>query len=156
MSSTRAWLRDQVATEGGRVRAGDTDEATAAADITAQAFLRDGAAMEIVTIAIAKQIRSWLAKHNRAGTGQMLLFDDLPPQLEIAPGRFVAQPSMTGPDWDAALKQAETKESNAAGFAAEVRAAYKAVRHLLSDDSSVKTADVQDRLAEQRQRETGS
>lgn len=81
------------------------------------------------------------------GDGQLVMvFPDVPAHLEVAPGRFAHQSVMTGPDWDAALRQAETKASNANGFADTVRRAYDRVRPLLTEDT-LTTAQVAGLLA---------
>lgn len=109
---------------------------------------------EIVRAAMASRLQKWIsayliglsAAEIEALNGQMPLpYPDLPPLLEVRPGRFVRQGAATRVDLRAALVQAETKESNAAGFAAKIRRLTEAALPLMPDDS-VTLADIADRL----------
>lgn len=72
------------------------------------------------------------------------LFPELPRVLEIGPGRFARIGVMTGTDWDRALKQAQTKASNAGSHHETIRAAYDKIRPLLTGELT--TADVAEQI----------
>lgn len=151
------WLRAELETLGSQVLGGDITRDDAARLIADQILSRDpGLARQILANFGGKQLREWvksqLNDYYAAGEGggepgdQLELFVGLPRLLETSPGRFAHISSMTGPDWDSALRQAEVKAGNAGDYAKSIRRAYEQVRPLLSDDDSLTTADVADRL----------
>lgn len=86
---------------------------------------------------LRRQIKAWIASQvaaaeNDEENGQQTLpFPDLPPLLEIAPGTWKHQNSMAIRDWNAAVVQAETKATNAAGYLERVRRARDRAVELL-------------------------
>jgi len=138
-----SWFKVHLAAIGGRVLEHAITEEQAAEDLTDQTFAREGGrfARDIVREYARKQIKNWLASHRVSGAttddGQTDLFPEIPRKLEVAPGRFVDQAFMTRRDWAAAVRQAETKASNANGHAEAVkRIADKVVPLLTSDDQT--------------------
>lgn len=142
---TPNWLRKELADQGALIKAGDTSDEKAAARLAEQILAKDTPlARFIIGTWVGRKLRPFLADAS-TGAGspesQLCLFPDIPRRLEVSPGRFADQAVMTGHDWDAALKQAETKADNASGYAAAIRQAYEKVRPLLTDDE-LTTADV--------------
>jgi hypothetical protein len=155
-----AWLRGEIDAAGIRVADGHEGHDDAITGITDQVFSRDpGLARSIVRDFIGKWLRGWakgqLRAYYKAEAGQaggtpgeqLELFTSLPRVLETSPGRFAHVNSMTGPDWDAALRQAEVKASNAEKHAKSIRLAHEQVRPLLDDDGALTTADVTRKIA---------
>lgn len=150
------WLRAEIADLDIRIARGITNETGGLNALVAHCMTRadQGFVRGLVEAAIRDGLRECRKGQPDAvaadGDGQQVLdlFPglDLPRYLEVAPGRFVDVAEMTGPDWDAAVVQAETKERNAAGHAAKVRAARAKVRDLLTDDA-LTTAQVLGRAA---------
>lgn len=133
------WFRTLLAAECSRVLArAITDEEAAVRLINA--VLRDSAFTQmIVAEHVRRQVKHWLASHRGAAAddgedGQLDLFPDIPRNIEVAPGRFVAQGFMTRRDWNAAVKQAETKASNAGNFAEAIKRTAEKVLPLFTDD----------------------
>lgn len=148
---TPTWLREQIATAGTDLRPGQSQVATVA-KLTDAALTRDPTLVRaLVEQFIARKLGQWLGDHAAPldeDDDQPSLFPDLPRRLETSPGRFADLGVMTGLDWDAALRQAETKASNASGFAEAVRRAYDRVRPLLTE-ATLTTAQVAGQLDEQ-------
>ncbi len=151
------WLRAEMEALGGQVLDGSITRDDAAGMIADQILSRDPKlARQILASFGGKQLREWVkaqlhdyyASGDASGEagGQLELFAALPRLLETSPGRFAHISSMTGPDWDAALRQAEVKSNNAGEYVGKLRVAYKQVRPLLTDDDSLTTADVAGRL----------
>jgi hypothetical protein len=144
---TPKWFKQHLATIGGRVLERESTEDQGADDLTDQIFDKgEGFARAIVREYARKQLKNWVTSHRRGtpvdeDTGQTDLFPQLPRNLEVAPGRFAAQAVMTRRDWDAALKQAETKANNAGGHYEAVKQVYDQVRPLLTSDE-LTTAEV--------------
>jgi hypothetical protein len=156
---TPIWLRSELETLGRQVLGGDISR-NDAADLLANAITsRDGdLAHQVLASYGRKEIRDWVksqlrdyyaADEQAADTGdrQLELFPHLPRLLETSPGRFSHINSMTGPDWDAALRQAEVKADNAGAYAKGIRKAYDEVRHLLDDEGKRTTLAVAPQLA---------
>lgn len=137
------WFAEQLAEEGGRIRERATTDEAAIAALASKVYKDDpGFTREIVANYVRRKLHAWLRQTVSADVSeaQLDLFPELPRRLEISPGRFADQAVMTGPDWDAALRQADTKAANANGFAEAVHRAYDKVRPLLHDDLT--TAEV--------------
>jgi len=152
------WLDSELESAAARIVAGDTDRETAIDAITGQIISRDAALVRsFVREGAGKKVRerikarliTYYAAGGNAGTepgDQLELFAALPRLLETSPGRFAHISTMTGPDWDAALRQAEVKADNSGQYAKAVRRAHDQVRPLLADDDSLTTADITDKL----------
>lgn len=149
------WFRELLADEGTKIVDGESTLDEAVVRLTKQILGNQDDDPPFVHRLAAdcarRQAEKWIRTHKRAGAsdaddGQGDLFPDLPRHLETAPGRFAAQAVMTGKDWDAALKQARTKASNAGGHYEAVKQAYDKVRPLLVTDD-LTTADVIGKLA---------
>lgn len=144
------WFREQLATEGRQVLQHTiTDEeavvrlakfALNKADEDEPPFVH-----RVLADYVRRKLKNWLAQHRVAVEGepddQLDLFPDIPRTLEVAPGRFVAQAFMTRRDWTAAVKQADTKASNASGHAEAIKRIADKVLPLLTDDEQT-TAEV--------------
>ncbi len=149
-----AWLENELEEVGRKVLSGETAH-KAAAGILADQIAGDERFTHAVAAAFARtQLRGWIRSHGHGwqladGTGdpgaQLELFTWLPPFLETSPGRFARVDTMTGEDWDAALRQAEVKAGNAQNYAQVIRRAHDRVRPLLTDDTMT-TADVAGQL----------
>jgi hypothetical protein len=143
------WFRELLAAEGTKILKEESTFDEAAAELAQQIIdNRDDDPPFLHRLAAdcaRRQAVKWIRTHELPGAsgggGQGDMFPDLPRNLETSPGRFAAQAVMTGRDWDAALRQAQTKASNAAGFADGVQRAYDKVRPLLTTDE-LTTADV--------------
>lgn len=88
------------------------------------------------------QLKAWISSQlaisadDEESGQQPLPFPDLPALLEIAPGTFKHQNTMAIKDWNAAVVQAETKASNAAGYLERVlRARDRALEVLHGDET---------------------
>lgn len=88
------------------------------------------------------QLKAWIQSQiavaaDDAESGQQPLpFPDLPALLEVSPGTFKHQNAMAVKDWNAAVRQAETKAANAAGYLERVlRARDRAVELLHGDET---------------------
>ncbi|MGO9298412.1 MAG: hypothetical protein ACLP52_31820 [Streptosporangiaceae bacterium] len=142
------WFAERLADVGGQVLGGELS-ISEGASVLADAIEDDPEANRAVAAAYAaKRLRPWTK--TTAVSDQLDLFPDLPKlgvTLEVSVSRFRPVAEMTGADWDGALRQIETKEHNATGQAARVRAAYARVRPLLTDPSMT-TADVVAELIE--------
>lgn len=142
------WFRVSLAEQGGRVVERAITDQQATERVTDQILAKDRPfASAIIGDYVRKQLRTWTGQHSLglyvAGDagGQLDLFPEIPRRLETAPGRFADQAVMTRKDWDAALRQAQTKANNASGFADAIRQVYDKVRPLLTSDD-LTTADV--------------
>lgn len=145
---TPTWLREQIAMAGTDHKPG-TPLTGAVTKLTDAVLATDSTLVRaLVENFVSRKLDQWLGNHASPlddEDDQPSLFPDLPWRLETSPGRFAVIGVMTGADWDAALRQAETKASNATGYAESVRAAYDRVRPLL--DGELTTADVAERIA---------
>ena len=148
------WLRTELESVGKQVLSGETERKDAAGLLAGEILERDAPLLNQIAAGWARaQLRGWIKSHGRAwqladGPGddtQLELFTWLPPFLETSPGRFARVDTMTGEDWDAALRQAEVKAGNAQNYAGAVRRAHDRVRPLLTDDTMT-TADVAEQL----------
>ena len=156
---TPAWFRTELETLGRQVLLGDIDRGDAAGLLADQIASRDDDLAHQVLASFGRnQVREWLKSQLRdyyaaqeqeaeMGERQGELFPYLPRLLETSPGRFSHINSMTGPDWDAALRQAEVKADNAGAYAKGIRKAYEQVRPLLDDDGKRTTLQVAPQVA---------
>jgi hypothetical protein len=139
------WFKESLAEEGARILEREiTDEK--AAEVLAEKILKDqGFTRDIAKDYGRRQLAAWAKQYRPYVSaeigGQMDLFPELPRRLETSPGRFADQAVMHRKDWDAALRQAQTKANNANGFADAIQQAYDKVRPLLTSDD-LTTADV--------------
>lgn len=91
---------------------------------------------------LRNQIKAWISSQlaiaeDDEETGQQPLpFPDLPALLEIAPATFKHQKAMTIKDWNAAVVQAETKATNAAGNLERIMRARDWAMELLHGDET--------------------
>ena len=152
------WLDAELDRAAVRIVSGDADREGIIEEITGQVIARDallthGYARRGVAKEIRERIKAQLVTFYRPGDsggepgGQLELFAALPRVLETSPGRFAHISAMTGPDWDAALRQAEVKADNSGHYAKAIRRAHEQVRPLLRDDDSLTTADIAGKLA---------
>lgn len=142
------WLREKIATHGGFVLEGRITEEQAISNVASELLTeRKDEARDIIRDILGRHLRTWIRMHERPSTsdaydsGQLDLFPEIPRKVEVAPGRFVDQAFMTRKDWLAAIRQAETKASNAGGFAEAIKRIADKVLPLLTDDE-LTTADV--------------
>lgn len=150
-----SWLESELDLIGRKVLSGETARSDAAG-ILADEIAEDETFVHAVAADFARRrLRQWVSAAQRgsdagnpgSGPGQQLeLFPWLPPFLETSPGRFAHVDTMTGEDWDAAVRQAEVKADNAGTFAKGIKRAYDQVRPLLTD-GTLTTADIADQLA---------
>lgn len=143
-------FRQKIAELGGAVLDGNLSPDEARADLVGQILDEDDSrfAREIIGEFADRKLTAWVSGHQtytgiEDEYGQADLFPELklPRRLETSPGRSTPIAAMTGHDWDTALKCAETKVGNAAGYASKIRSAYDQVRPLLTDES-LTTSDV--------------
>lgn len=131
------WLRQEIAEQGAAVVHGTASHDAAVTTLTDRALAKDPDwVRRLVADCVAKALQVWTSRHGTPveDGDQLELFPDLPAHIEIAPGRFVAQASMTRQDWTAAIRQARTKADNAAGHADRVEAIAQKVLPLLTAD----------------------
>lgn len=92
---------------------------------------------------LRNQLKAWIssqlaiAADDEERGQQPLPFPDLPALLEISPGTFKHQNAMAIEDWNAAVRQAETKASNAAGYLERVVRARDRALELLHGDETL-------------------
>lgn len=147
---TPTWLREQIADEGSLLTPGQPHPGPVAKLTNAVMERDDVLVRALVEQFVTRTLDRWLSDHTAPldeDDEQPSLFLGLPRKLETSPGRFADLEVMTGPDWDAALRQAEVKASNAGGHLDLIRRAYDQVRPLLTVDT-LTTAEVADRLSD--------
>ncbi|HLK74034.1 MAG TPA: hypothetical protein VKU77_10355 [Streptosporangiaceae bacterium] len=153
-----AWLTAELDTAVSRIIEGDADRDERIGAITDKIISREaGLVRSFVRSCTGKLLRErikgrLISYYASSSTGsepgdQLELFAALPRILETSPGRFAHISTMTGPDWDAALRQAEVKADNSGTYAKELRRAHDIVRPLLGDDGALTTADVAEKIA---------
>lgn len=145
------WFKEELAAHGALVLERTVTDDDATVKLKNQILAKDKPFAElIVRDYVRKQLRAWTRDHVSslyaeadAGdtAGQLDLFPELPRRIEVGIGRFADIAVMTAPDWDAAVRQADTKAGNASGYAAALRRVYDQVRPLLTDDE-LTTAEV--------------
>jgi hypothetical protein len=148
-----AWLRSEIETIGKQLLNGDVERGEAAELLSDTISERDAKLVQdIIREFSRKRLTRWVNQQQGRGrkaalvelnTGhrQEELFDWLPRTLETSPGRFAHLTSMTGREWDMALRQAEVKAGNSSRYYQDIKRAYDAVRPLLTSDGMT-TADV--------------
>ena len=146
------WLESELEEVGRKVLTGETPRKDAAGILADQIAENEPFVHAVAADFARTQLRGWIRSHGRAwqfadgaDDTQLELFTWLPPFLETSPGRFARVDTMTGEDWDAALRQAEVKADNAQRYAKGVKRAHDRVRPLLTDDTMT-TADVAEQL----------
>lgn len=91
---------------------------------------------------LRRQLKAWVtsqiavADDDERNGVQVLPFPDLPATLEISPGTFRHQNVMTLRDWDAAVRQAQTKADNATGYLERVLRARDRAAEILHGDET--------------------
>lgn len=143
------WFRELLAKEGTQILTRESTDEDAIARLTMCILDRQDEdppfAHRLIAEHAGRQLKVWISQHQHAGatddSGQLDLFPDIPRKVEVSPGRFVDQAFMTRRDWTAAVRQAETKASNAGGFAEAIKRIADKVLPLLTDDE-LTTADV--------------
>jgi len=115
---------------------------------------------EIISDFARRELRKWIKHQLRAhyqSDGSTvtlkdedeLLFDYLPPHLEVGIGRMAHQSVMTGKDWDNTIAVYENRLEQAEISYKAVRRAYDEIRPLLTDET-LTTADVAPLVIEKR------
>lgn len=140
------WFRTALAEQAPRLVAGDITRAEAIAAIKNSALDHEDEFPEAIwTDFIDRQLSAWEKQHRPyvadETSGQGDLFPELPGWLETGIGKRTHQSVMTARDWDAGLKQAETKASNVTGYLDRYRAAYDQVRPRFTNEEQT-TSDV--------------
>jgi hypothetical protein len=151
-----AWFTAELARTGRQVVAEDITRDAAAARLADLAFKQEHRPFlrNVIHAWMLAKVRAWVdsylgsmtAEEIQATTGALPLpCLDLPALLEVRPGRFVHQGVLTREDLKAAVVQAETKASNAEGYAEKVRRLAAAALPLMADDTTT-LAEVASRL----------
>jgi hypothetical protein len=151
-----AWFTAELGDTGRRVVAQVITRDAAAAHLAELAFRRENRPFlqSIVHTWMLAKVRAWAdsylgsmtADQIKAATGALPLpCMDLPALLEVRPGRFVHQGALTREDLKAAVVQAETKASNATGYAEKVKRLAAAAIPLMANDETT-LAEVAPRL----------
>jgi len=131
------WFSARLADLGARVRGGEISDDRAVTTLS-RAVLADRPLMAVLAADFSgRELGRWLRR--RGGPDpQPALFTALPGALDVAPGTFRSQASMTRHDWAMHLRIAQNRRDNAIDGAkahfAEVLAAYQAVIPLLTSD----------------------
>lgn len=133
-----SWFSARLADLGAQARRGEITD-NRAVRLLARAVLANPPLLAVVVHDFAdRELGRW---HLRRGTpdAEPALFPALPGALDVAPGRFVGQASMTRADWRNHLAIAQARRDNAIVGAnahfAKVLAAYNEVMPLLATDS---------------------
>ena len=132
-----AWFTAQLADAGARVRRGEISDSRAVTALS-RSVLASRPLMAMLAADFARrELAGWLRRRGEPGE-QPALFPALPAVLDVAPGTFRAQASMTRHDWQMHLKIAENRRDNAIEGAkahfAKVLAAYNEIMPLLASD----------------------
>jgi hypothetical protein len=133
-----AWFTTRLADLGAQARRGEITD-NRAVRLLARAVLANPPLLAVVAHDFAdRELGRW---HLRRGApdAEPALFPALPGALDVAPGVFRSQASMTRRDWAMHLRMAEARRDNAIAGAkrhyAAVRAAYDTVMPLLASDT---------------------
>jgi hypothetical protein len=130
-----AWFSALLATLGTQARNGEiTDDR--ATRLLARAVLADAPLLAVLAHDFAgRELGRWHCRRGGADA-QPALFPALPGALDVAPGTFRSQASMTRHDWQMHLRIAEARRDNAIAGAeahfADVLAVYNTVMPLLA------------------------
>jgi hypothetical protein len=144
------WFRELLGKEGAKILKRESTDEDAIARLTKHILTNQDEdppfSHRLIAEYAHRQLKMWISQHRQPApgaddSGQLDLFPDIPHKVEIAPGRFVDQAFMTRKDWTAAVRQAETKASNAGGFAEAIKRIADKVLPLLINDE-LTTADV--------------
>lgn len=136
---TPNWFRAALAEQTPRLMAGDTTRTDAITAIKERALLEhDDLPGAVWSDFIDRHLSAWEKQHRPQGVGeesyQGELFPELPGWVETGIGKRTHQSVMNAHDWDAGLKQAETKADNVQGYLDRFRTAYDQVRPLFKDE----------------------
>ena len=156
------WFATALEKIGKDVLAGHADRAEAEASIHDQITDDKEFADEIIADFARKELRKWIKHQLRTHyqsdgstvtlkDEEQLLFEFLPPHLEVGIGRLAHQAVMTGKDWDNTIAVYENRLEQAEISYRAVRRAYDEVRPLLVEEA-LTTADVAPQVIENRQR----
>jgi hypothetical protein len=156
-----AWLSDKIVELGMQVVADEISHQDAAEELAGKIRADNGVVlMQILSDWSKNKIKVWIANKSRDHSqerevaGQPRLpFEELPPHLEIAPGRLAHQNVMTGRDWDNALAIWKNRMVEAENSYKRFLRCYDAIRPLLTGD--VTTADVAGQIGGDEDGETG-
>jgi hypothetical protein len=132
------WFTARLADLGAQARRGEITD-NRAVRLLARAVLANPPLLAVVVHDFAdRELGRWHLRRD-APDAEPALFPALPGALDVAPGRFVGQASMTRHDWQMHLRMAEARRDNAIAGAkrhyAAVRAAYDTVMPLLASDT---------------------
>ena len=135
---TPAWFSAQLADAATRVRRGELSDNRAVTALS-RSILASRPLMAMLAADFARrELNRWLRRRGQPGD-QAALFPALVAELDVAPGTFRSQGSMTRHDWHMHLKIAENRRDNAIDGAkahfASVIAAYDEVMPLLTSDT---------------------
>jgi hypothetical protein len=141
-----SWFSQAVARYGAEALANQITKEDAVREITATTRkLHSEHIGEVYIDHVTRELRAWMTRRAVADAArehdQLELFPGAPMVFELSPGRFAATAVMTRRDWDAALKQADTKARNADGHRDKVQRAHDLIVPLLTSDD-LTTADV--------------
>lgn len=135
---TPAWFSAQLAEAGTRVRRGEISDNRAVTALSRSALASKPLMATLAADFARRELARWLRRRGQPAD-QGALFPALPVELDVAPGTFRAQGSMTRHDWEMHLKIAENRRDNAIEGAkahfASVLAAYDEVMPLLTSDT---------------------
>ena len=134
---TPAWFSAQLAEAGTRVRRSELSDNRAVTALSRSILASKPLMAQLAADFARRELNRWLRRRGLPGE-QIALFPALPLELDVAPGTFRAQGSMTRHDWTMHLKIAENRRDNAIDGAkthfASVLAAYEEVMPLLTTD----------------------
>ncbi len=154
------WFATAMEKVGKDVLAGHADREEAEGSLHDQITDDADFADEIISDFARRELRKWIKHQLRAhyqSDGSTvtlkdedeLLFDYLPPHLEVGIGRMAHQSVMTGKDWDNTIAVYENRLEQAEISYKAVRRAYDEIRPLLTDET-LTTADVAPLVIEKR------
>jgi hypothetical protein len=156
------WFATALEKIGKDVLAGHLEREDAEASIHDQISGDQDFADEVLADFARRELRKWIKHQLRAhyqsdGSSvtlkdeEQLLFDFLPPHLEVGIGRLAHQSVMNGKDWDNTIAVYENRLEQAEISYRAVRRAYDEVRPLLIGES-LTTADVAPQVIENRRK----
>jgi hypothetical protein len=135
---TPAWFSDRLAETGAKVGAGEITDSRAVTALSRSILASKPLMAQLAADFARRELARWLRRRGRP-CDQAALFPALPAELDVAPGTFCTQGSMTRHDWEMHLKIAENRRDNAIDGAkthfASVLAAYDEVMPLLTTDT---------------------
>jgi hypothetical protein len=135
---TPAWFSARLAETGARVRASEISDNRAVTALSRSVLASRPLMAMLATDFARRELARWLRRRGQPGE-QPARFPALPAELDVAPGTFRTQESMTRHDWQMHLKIAENRRDNAIDGAkahfASVLAAYNEVMPLLTTDT---------------------